>query len=326
MVRIRHAWLVVVLALAFVAACKKDDTAADKAGGKSGQVAYSTDLALLPLDSELVLGVNLGQVQQSALWKQLVEPKLMSGDVQKKVAEFKEKCGFDPMAAVKSISAGVKGVGGDKPDAVVVAHGIDKAKVLGCLDKMKDEIAKDGTEVSRDGDITLFKGKNGEQAAITFLNDSTLLAVLGDKANAAGVKAAAAGSSTLKTSASFNEMYSKINTNDSLWLLMNGNAKPLEKAAMLGVKAKALFGSVNVTDGLSLDLRMRVESPESATQFATMAKGQVQQAAKMFDKVDVSNDGADVKISVSLSNQKLQDLIKQVGGMFSAFGGGMGGP
>jgi hypothetical protein len=346
MVRIRQGSLVIGLALALVAGCKKDDKktdtaaqdkgdkAADKAGDKTAEKppglgmtgnAVADDLSLLPLDSELVLGINVGQVQQSALWKQFVEPKMMAGDTMRKMTEFKAKCGFDPMSAVKSVSVGMKGLGGTTPDGVVVVHGLDKSKLSSCLDNMKDEMTKDGTEVTRDGDVAIFKNtKNGATFATTFVNDSTLVAVIGDKATAAGVKAAAAGGSTLKSSPPFLEMYSKVNTGDSLWGLMNGNSKAFDKMSSLGVKPKAIFGSVNVTDGLSLDMRMRLDTPDAAAQLANMSKSQLQQAAKMFDKADVTNDGADVRFTIVLSNQKLQALIAQFAGLVGAFGG-MGG-
>ena len=155
MVRIRRGWHVVALGLvlALSAACNKDekksanpgDNTAEK-GDKAGVASSGgtvDDLTLLPLDSELVLGINFAQVQQSALWKQFVEPKLMSGEAQTKLAEFKAKCDFDPMASFKTVSVGLKGLGGNKPDGIIVAHGIDKGKALACFDKMKPEIEKD---------------------------------------------------------------------------------------------------------------------------------------------------------------------------------------
>jgi hypothetical protein len=326
MVRIRHGWLVVVLGLALITACKKDDAAGGGGGGKSG-AANSADLALLPVDSELVLGINFSQVQQSALWKQFVEPKLMSGDVQRKFAEFKESCGFDPMATLTSVSLGMKGIGNPQPDGVIVLHGPDKAKVWACLEneKVKAQITKDGGEFTRDGDVGLFKDKSGGQVALTFVNDTTALAVIGNQVTAASAKAAAAGGSTLKTSQQFLDMYSKIGGGDSLWFLINGKSKVFEKAAMFGIKPQAVFGSVSVTDGLSLDMRMRLENDAAAKQLADTGKAQLSQASKMFDKVDITNDGADVKVSLSLSNQKLQELIKKFSGLAGAFGGGMGG-
>jgi hypothetical protein len=324
MVRIRHGRLVAVigLALALVVACKKDDnTAGDKTGDKSGAGgAAADDLSLLPVDSNVVVGVNFAQVQQSPLWKQFVEPRMMTGEAGRKLAEFKDKCGFDAMAAIKTISAGVK-TGGGKPEGTVVVHGLEKAKTWACLDKGKDDIAKEGGEYTRDGDVGMLKSKDGPPSAFTFVNDTTLVAVFGDNANAAGVKTAVAGNSALKSSPAFVDMYGKIKTSESLWMLVNGKA--LENMPM-GVKASALYGSINVTDGLTMDMRMRVETPEAATQLANLGKTQAQQMAKMVDKADFTAEGNEVKVSVVLSSQKLQELIKMLGGLAGALGG-MGG-
>lgn len=352
MVRIRHGWLVAALAIGFsTGACKKDEkkapatggevakttdttpTTAEKATSAVGSVASAVtqavnpnvgDLALLPVDSEVVLGLNFSQLQKSALWKKFVEPQMMKGDTQAKLAEFKMKCGFDPMTAVQSISMGLKGVGGDKPDGVVVVHGPEKSKVMGCLDKMKDEANKDGSTVTREGDIVSVKSKTGETFAFTYVNDSTVLGVIGANANPAGVKAAAAGTSALKSSQAFVDMYSKINTADSMWLLMNGNSKAFDKAAQMGFKPKAVFGSVNVTDGLSVDMRIRLDTPAQATQITQMATSQVAQFKSMVDKLDIVAEGADVKLNVALSTQKLEALISQFAGMMGGMGGGGG--
>ncbi len=345
---VRNAWLVALALSVGAAACKKEesktstatgDKTAEKTSGDSTkpgvtpptQTATSgDDLSLLPVDSEMVMGLNFAQLQQSQLWKQFVEPKMMTGDSVKKLTEFKDKCGFDPMSAVKTVSVGLKGLAGKSPEGAFVIHGAEKDKVWSCLDKMKADIEKDGSTYTKDGDVAFIKDKNGETVALTFVNDTTALGVVGPQATKDGVKAAAAGTSALKSSPAFTDMYSKINTGDSLWLLMNGNSKLFDKAAAMGVKPKALFGSLNVTDGLTVDFRMRVDTPDQAKQFATMAQGQLKQAEKMFDKISVTDEGNDVKLSVVLSNQKLQALVQQVGSMMSAFGGmgggGMGGP
>lgn len=329
MVRIRQGWLVVVLGLGLLAACKKDDKSASASGDKSAEAAGGAngaasgdDLALLPADSEVVLGINFGQVQQSALWKQLVEPKLMTGGAQTKIAEFKTKCGYDPMASVKSVSLGMKSFAGSKPSGVIVVHGFDKAKTLDCVEKNKDEMTKDGTEVTRDGDVVVFKGPRGEQAAFSFIDAGTAVVVVGETANAAGVKAVTGGGAALKSSPAFLEMYKKVNSRDSLWGLVNG--KLLEKAPM-PMKTRAVFGSLNVTDGLALDLRIQFEKPEDATQAASLANGQAKEATAYVDKAEFTSDGAELHASVAMSSQKLQALISQFGGLLGAFAGGMGG-
>src|SRR3569623_487728 len=246
------------------------------------------------------------------------------------LAEFKVACGFDPLEAVKSVSMGLKGLGGQAPDGVIVVHGPEKAKVMACVGKAKEEAAKKGTDITVDGDVFIVEDKSGEPVAFTFVNDSTMIATIGTMGTKDAVLAAAKGTSTLKSSQSFVEMYSKINTNDSLWMLMNGNSPAFSKMGAMGVKPKAIFGSVNVTDGLTMDMRIRLGTPDEAKQLVTMLQGQINnpQVKQMFDKLDVAQDGSDAKFSVAMRTQKLQQLVQMVGGMMGGMmgGGGMGGP
>ncbi|MEO6777806.1 MAG: hypothetical protein ABI467_33100 [Kofleriaceae bacterium] len=345
MVRFRNIWLVAVVALGLGgAACKKNDAAkktddkaapGDKAtptgdkpagGGAAMSDSSASDLSLLPVDSEMVIGLNIAQLQQSALWKQF-SPKLMdkiSGDL----ADFKNDCGFDPLESIKSIAMGMKNMGGGgSPDGAVVIHGPDKAKVLACIEKEKDKAKAKGTEMTVDGDVVLMKDKNGEASAFTFVNDSTMLGVIGSKGTAEGVKEAAKGGSALKTSQTFLDMYSKINTQDSLWMLINGNSPALAKAGSMGIKPKAVFGSINLTDGLTVDFRVRMGTPEEAKSLVGMMQGQIgnPQVKQMFDTLDITGDGADAKVTVKMSAQKLQALVGMVGGMMGGMLGGMGG-
>jgi hypothetical protein len=331
MVRFRIGWLVAVVAIVGMgaAACKKKDDAKNAASsdgkliGPPGQVAAaSDDLALLPADSEVVLGFNFAQLQQSALWKEY-SPKLkekMSGGL----AEMKAACGFDPLDALKSFSIGMRGLDGGKPDGVLVVHGPSKAKVMGCSDKLKAEAAKNGSEVVIDGDVFTVKDKSGSNVALTFVNETTMVGVIGEKGTKEGVKAALSAGSGLKSSSAFMEMHSKIKPGQSLWMLINGNSPALGKASAMGVKPKAVFGSLNVTDGLALDLRVRLGTPEEATQLVNMAKAQTgnAQVKAMFDTLDVATEGSDAKVTVAMSNQKLKGLIGMVGGMLGGMLGG----
>ncbi len=358
MVRFRKSWLVAVVALGLgAAACKKNDDnkagdkpagdkvadktdvkAADKAATTPDKVApiadaNASDLSLLPVDSEVVMGLNIGQLQSSALWKQF-SPKIMD-KISGGLGEFKAKCGFDPLESIKSIAIGMKGLGGGTPDGAVVVHGPDKAKVMACLDKGKADAAAKGTEITIDGDVFTIKDKKGTNTAFTFVNDTTILGIIGANGTKDGVLAAAKGTSALKSSATFVDMYSKINTQDSLWMLMNGNSPALAKMGAMGVKPKAIFGSINLTDGLTVDMRIRVATPAEASGFVDMMKGQINnpQVKQMFDKLDMTADGPDTKVAVAMSSAKLQALVGMAQGMLGGMmgggggmGGGMGGP
>lgn len=322
MVRIRQRWSIVLLGIMLgvgLVACKKDGTGGtgDKSGEASGGPSGG-DLALLPADSEIVFGVNLGQMQQSGLWKQFVEPKLASGKGQRMMSDFKAKCGADPMKMVSSFTVGAKDVAGDKPSLVAVAHGLDKAKILDCLDKSKADIAQGGGEMTRDGDIVLFKGDRGEPGALLFTNNSTAVLVIGSNGTAAGVKAVAAGGSSLKSSGPFLDMYKKLKTTDSIWGLASG--KMMENLP-LDLKATALYGSINVTDGLAADMRVRFATADAATQAASLANGQTKGATQYFDKAEATADGNELHVSLAISSEKLKQLMP----MLSMFAGGLPG-
>ena len=352
MIRIfRNAWsarlaMIAGLGLAFGVAgtaCKKDDKkadtatgdkgAADKGGDKAADKAEAPagapkvtgdDLALIPVDSELVLGLNFSQLTQSALWKQFVEPALMnSASMTKDMADFKAKCGFDPILSLKSVSLGLKNLDSGKPEGVAIVHGLEKGKMNSCFDAMKDEMASKGNELTRDGDVILVKNtKENKTVGMTFTNDTTLLVAIAEQATSDLVKKAASTQSALKTSPPFLDMYGKVKTGDSLWGLMNGNSKAFEKMGQMGAKPTAIFGSLNVTDGLSVDMRMRFAKADEATQVAGGIKQQIGSLSKFADKADANVDGSDVHIEVAMSNQKLQTLLQQFGPMLSAFGGG----
>jgi len=332
MLRIRHGWFAVVLAVGAISACKKDEKAdLAAAGGSAAAVVASApaasgdDLSLLPVDSEVVVGVNLGQIQGSVLWKQFVAPALDKARTQgklDKLKDFQDKCGFDPTTSIKSISLGFSNTASDTPSGVIVVHGLDKAKSLACAEKMKDDPSAKEAQVTKEGDVYLIKDKEkGATTGVMFANDTTAVMVIGEKAaTAAGVKAVVAGGSALKTSPTFVEMYSKVKTTESVWFVVNG--KLLEKAAAIGAKPKAIYGSLNVTDGLALDTSIKVDSPDVAAQMAAKFKEQSVQAQAMVDKIDIANDADVVKMNIVLSNQKLQALVTQFGALFGL--GGLG--
>jgi hypothetical protein len=353
----RRRWIVAGLLIA--AACGKDDKPSDKPAEKPAdkpapapadpakpvtpeapapaakikQATNTADLALLPVDSDMVVGVNIAQIQTSPMWKDFIAPRVMSDDVKARLDEFKQKCGIDPLAVVKSASIGLKDAATGK-EGVVVVHGPDKAKVMACADKMKtDKDAK--VEVTQDGDVTILKPKSAgpdtPSVAFMFTSDDTAVIVVGPKANAAGVKAVAAGTGGLPSSGAFVDMYNRLETEKSLWMLMNGKNKAFAPLAMAGIKPTHVFGSLDVQDGLNLDLRMRLASPDQATQSATMMKSQLAPAAGMLniDKIDVASDGQDLKLGMMVSKANVPKMLQAMQGLAGSMGGGgagMGAP
>lgn len=269
------------------------------------------DLSLLPADSELVAGLDFQQAQSSVLWKNMVAPQLLKGDAKENLTKFQKECGVDPMKVVTTVALGLKGIGNDRPDGVIVAHGVPKAKLVACFDKMtKGKKPPEG--ITRDGDILLIAKKNEQPVAFAFVDDSTAIVVIGTAANADGVKAVLKGASALKSSTKFVEFYKRTNTKDTLWLIMNGSSKAFDDLRKQNISPLVVFGSLKVGKDAALDMRVKFKTADEAKNIATMAQGQIKDAAKMFDKISIDQDGTEVKAAVLISDAKLKDLLKQL--------------
>jgi hypothetical protein len=268
-----------------------------------------------------VFGVNFAQLQQSPLWKQYMPPVIaaVSG-----VKPFQDVCGFDPLASLQTITVGLKGFGdADKPTGTIVVHGYDRTKAMACFDSNGIKHAeKLGTRVNVDDDVVMVAAPDGIQVGFTFVDQTTMIAIVGPDAGRKEsiLRVASGNAEGLESSQAFKDMYGKINTHDTLWLLINGNSPGVQKLVGMGMHMRALFGSLNVTDALSADVRVRVGSADEATSLTQLAQGQLPQAKMFFDKLDIVAEAEDIKISAAMSQQKLQQLVGMVGGFHKAGG------
>jgi len=280
------------------------------AGSAPALADKSDDLSLLPVDSELVGGLDFQQLQSSQLWKQFVGPLMAKNDVQKQLNEFRVECGVDPSKVVTKLAFGMKGLGNPHPDGVIVAHGVPKAKLVACYDKMVKKKKPDVT-ITRDGDVLIVK-QNGGSVAFSFIDNSTALIVVGSNATKAGIKRYAKGGSALKTSAAFVDLYKRTNTGDTLWMIINGTSKAFASMAALGFKPKAVYGSLNVTKDLNVDMRIQMKDGAAAGNLTKMLNQQVGPAAGMLDKLTITADGKDVHVIVLLTDAKLKMLAQHI--------------
>jgi hypothetical protein len=300
---------------AVLGACggKKDEgkPAADHGGG--GSVAGNKDLDMIPAESEVVLGVALAQAQQSALFRDLVLPMVTkSGDIQRFIETIKSKCNIDPLTAATGMTAGIKDAGSRNPDVVAVLHGIEKAKALPCVDQVKDELAAQRLEVTRDGDVVLLTSERGN-LAFTFTGDATAVVVAGPRATKERVLEVAQGKSTLRSSKEFADMYSRVQTTHTVWTLVNGHtplvARNLEN---LGAKSKAILGSANITEKLEINGRIRVESEDQAKTLAEKMTSLAGYIGKAAEKLEIEPDKTDVRFAFVFTQQQLKTILSVV--------------
>ena len=285
----------------------------------SRSVAES-DLMLLPADSDAVIGVNFAQVRQSALWQRFIAPQLAGVEG---IHEFEVLCGFDPLASLSSISVGVKGLGSDDSvTGTIVIHGFEKAKAMSCFDKEGlPDAEKDGSKVTIDGDVVLIASADHDHAALTFVDNTTALIVIGpEAATKQSVERIAAGNGTLPTSTAFADALQNINTDDSLWLILR-DSSPLVKIAnteiarYTPIQLGTVYVSVHVTDTLALDAGLRLGSPETVARLVAAIQARMTDAGARtavgtyFDQLDVTADGPDLIVSLAATGDQLAQLV-----------------
>lgn len=299
---------------------KEEGKAGGASGGGGASAASNKDLDVIPAESEVVFGVDLAGAQKSAMFREYALPMLTrSADAQKVITTLKTKCDIDPLAAATSLTAGGKDIDSRNPDTVAVLHGIDKARAMPCLDKVKDDLAAERIEVTKDGDVVVLKSPEGD-LAFTFTGDTTAVIVAGPRANKERVLEVAQGKSPLKSSREFSDMYGRLQTGHTVWFLVNGQTPVVAKLLdQINIKSKAIFGTVNLTDKLESNTRVRVEGEEQAQKLAELIKSASSYVGKMAEKFEVETDGADARATVVFTPKQLKNLLAVAGPLLSGF-------
>jgi hypothetical protein len=316
----QHARPVLVAALGSIAlgACFRDrapgGTLENRPGGPRELAASGDPLAFLPIDSEILIGVDARQVLASAVWKQL-EPQIMPM-LAEGMREFQARCGYDPLETLHSVTVGLKD--GETLDGVFVMRGPDRERTMKCL---AGELPK-GVRLTIDrGVITIPSDGPGDPAVVmTFAGARTLVAATSREK----LDAALAGGAPLRSSRAFAELWGLVDSRQAAWAVVNGASSAFDDLTALGIRPRALFGSIGLASGLSLTGRVRLASPDEATQLAALGQGQLGMFKAMADRVDLGTTGADVTVRVDMTAAQVDSLSRLLLG--SMLGNPLGGP
>jgi len=277
-------------------------------------------LGFLPIDSEIVLGLDVDQLRKSSFWVPASAKLAAAGGGE--LAAFKTACGVDPMTTVHSITMGIRNIDAT-PDGVMVIAGLDRGALMSCMAK-----APKNTTTIQDGIVVITGSKPGsgtgglggagggteQTVAFAFVDASTVVGVMGPSASREHLQAVLAAGSPLRGSQAFNDILKHTDLEASLWMMLNGNSKVFDQAAgALGSRPKAAFGSMNVTSGVSLDMRLRLQDAAHATQIQQMINGQLGMARAMFTKLDVTTDDVDLVISLAMTDAQITQILQLAG-------------
>ena len=343
--------LFALLVLAACGSCKKDKPKEEE--GKGGAAARKDTpasdelrhaLALMPLQSDGVVGIDLALLRSSGLYK--AYQKDIEGAASSQLEQIKALCGFDPLPKVTRVVAG--GVGDRTTgDATAVVTGLGKAETMGCFTKAA-ATPPANVEVTVDGDFATIQAtpvpepvnvvpggdagaaasppREPESVSVQFLDDTTaVIARRGgkavDKAGMQSILAAKVGDpSNVTGSPGFMEMIDAVDTEAGVWFVINGKSDRVKSVGRGLLSFDAAFGHVHVGDGLDVHATLRVDSEDSAKRMADLATRQVASMRKslmkdMLGEVEVEQKGRDVRFRLQESREQLEKLVDFAGSL-----------
>jgi hypothetical protein len=352
----RSIWMAVAVSLVMAAGCKKDGKkdgqatgsgAAAAAGAPAGAPAAAATaaalaalpkgvdrlLAVLPKASEIVIGIDVARLRSSALLGSLFEQ--MSTTMASRVGfDAKAVCGIDPNKMIGTALIGITSTSPVDGEISGAFSGMDKAAMLPCIEKARASIEAERAQLRIDGDYVFISSTAGGKAVhlgMAFTDDGVGVMRFSnnaiDKAELEKMAAARAGDG-LTGSKEFMAMVKATNTGATIWGLANGGGPLMQRSP---VKFKSAFGSIDITDGIKADARMRMDSAKKAKEVADMFGGQLATAKQsgLADVAEMKPDGNDVRITFSMTKQQVEMVKTMVGSMIgNMMGGGKlgGGP
>lgn len=309
----------VLVALAAVSGCHRAPgpvTPANQAAAPNYAATADDELGFLPVDAEIVAGIDLMSLRRSQLWQKF-EPMFISAlgpDLEK----FRTACGFDPVKTIERVTIAVKERGPSQYTGVVVIRGVDTSHVRECL---ASEVQKSGGKATTDRGVVLVTqpSEPNMTMAVGVVGASTMVVQLDAVTNYDTLTAVLAGGAPLRKSSAFMTLQTRREPGASMWFMANGNSKAFDQMRSMGFAPKSLDGTLTVTEKFSGVLRMTLGNPSEAARMQAefdKVKGMI---APMVEKFETRVSGDVVAIEGVITEQQLRSMLQMLGGA-------MGGP
>jgi len=274
--------------------------------------AVADPLGFLPIDSDVVIGINVRALRASALWAEY-QPRLTQA-IGPQLADVQRSCGFDPIQAIDSITVGAISKG---QDAVIVIRGLDRDRTVACLERNPIP----DTTVTSDHGVLLLANKSGHRNLVTFADRTTLVLQGSTAPTPESLRTVLHSGVPLRGSPGFVGTFERLEPGATLWMVINGKASFFDKFADAVIRPVAIFGTIRISDGFAAKAHVRLATPEAAAQATAMAQGQIGQAMAMFDRLEVAADADVMTVTAEMKLDKVRSLVAMVASLFGSVGG-----
>lgn len=274
-------------------------------------------LAFLPVDADVVLGLEMRPLRDGELFQHLVEKQVQSGDLDASLQKA-HACGIDPLHSLERITAAGHIGDNDKFDGVIVIRGVDGPRALDCVATYG---ASSGT-VTRDHDVVVVHGNDGVDEVATLVGRGTLVVQFGRGVDASKLAATLRSGAPLRTSKAFMGLFDRRESDAALWGMVNGNSRALQKVRGMGLSPRSIDGSIVVTGDLTAVVRVTFASPADADQLVQITSPSLAGGRSMFDKLEVRAEGTSARFELAATEAQIESLW----GIFGVMLGRLGGP
>jgi hypothetical protein len=274
----------------------------NKAPAPSYGAALEDWLGFLPVDSEIVVGIDSKQIRTTAVWSQLL-PKIEK-DMGRDLDEVRAACGFDPFQTVERVSVGLRAIERDKLVGVIVVHGVG-AGMMGCV---RSHFGKGGT-VSDDKGVLVMDSHPDMRSAWTVIG-STLIVQLDPAAGHDSMQVVLASGAPLRGSKAFMDLYGGIAKGASLWGVVNGRSKMLDEFGSM--RPRNTKGTITLSDRIVIDGDAVFETVDVANQVDALVKGTFQQVHQWIESGDTRIDGSTLLIKAVIGPAQLSQILQML--------------
>lgn len=265
------------------------------------------ELAFLPKESELVVGLDLAMLRSSPAWREQIQPALESSS---SFAKNKQLCGFDMLSVVTHVAFGVRKLDAGS-EIVATAAGGDARQVIGCALK---EMGDGKYTTQSDGDVTLVTRTQDTTpgVALSPVGPSHLVVVGAQNVDAKRVRAQLTSGAPLRGSPAFMTIYESLEHGASVWFIVNGSSA-LFQSLSLGIRPKYVDGTIIVSDHYVWTTRITMDSAADASQLGNMLRGMSAQVRQMVEELDIHEENAVLHVDVVVTQAQVQTILAMLG-------------
>jgi hypothetical protein len=273
----------------------------------AGLAAAADDvLGFLPVDSEIVLGIDAVTLRKSQLWATF-ESQLV-GLFASTLESMRQQCGFDPLSSLERVTIGGRIDANERFSGVMVFRGIAGERTLDCIAQ-----ANPDAKIRRGkGSVTISRAGNDDVIA-TMVGAATLVAHFAPGANEASVQTVVAAGTPLRSSPTFMSLFERREPSAALWVMVNGNSPVLAPLVQAGGRPRAVDGTLTVSDRFTVAIRVAYGTAAEADQIVQSVTPLLGTVRALLDRVDVRADTSTVHIQVVATEAQVRTLAGMLG-------------